>query len=286
MKLARLILLSALFLTPAAVQVAHATGSVQADPGNLYDDAPQAAPEVKAPPSLGEKPAAEKTELIQNYTSVTYDNLARTLWAMNAHALDDDLMVDNFLRITECNLYGKFYMNEFEWEKIREATRKYLMKYKEEFPRRYEYIQPLFLDRYDTTLKGFALMKDSAFYQSTRIEIADGVYHRSKCASEAIRHVQGYPDSVVLTTRRPFKLTFIRVNEALAKEYLSFVKGRYNDPRQGRPAFMRIRIRLDQHLPDLYISQGVYSNYGGVIETIEIFADRDLMFKLYEQAVY
>lgn len=307
MKLARLILLTALFIAPASLQVASATeapaaapatgetapapaGTVQAEPGNLFDDAPAKNPitdtEPVPPPSLGERPAAEKTELIQDYVSITYDNLARTLWAMNVHALDDDLMVDNFLRITECNLYNKFFMNEFEWEKIRDATRKYLMKYKEDFPRRYEYIQPLYLDRYDFALKGFELMKDSAFIQSTRLEMAANVYYKSKCGGEAIRHVQGYPDSVVLTTRRPFKLSFIRVNEALAKEYLAFVKGRYNDPKRGRPAFMRIRVRLDQHLPDLQISQGTYSNYGGVIETIEVFADRDLMFKLYEQAVY
>ncbi len=309
MKLTRLILLTALFLASASLGAAQATeapaapapaaaetpasaeGTVQAEPGNLYDDA---APGKNAitdaepvpPPTLGERPAAEKTELIQNYVSITYDNLARTLWAMNVHALDDDLMVDNFLRITECNLYNKFFMNEFEWEKIRDATRKYLMKFKEDFPRRYEYIQPLYLDRYDFALKGFELMKDSAFTQSTRLEMASNVYYKSKCGSEAIRHVQGYPDSVVLTTRRPFKLSFIRVNEALAKEYLAFVKGRYNDPKRGRPAYMRIRVRLDQHLPDLQISQGLYSNYGGVIETIEVFADRDLMFKLYEQAVY
>ena len=306
MKLARLILLTALFLSPATAQLARATeeaapsaeaapaakGTVQAEPGNLYDDAPAATgaltnPDAnQAPPSLGERPASEKTELIQNYVSITYDNLARTLWAMNVHALDDDLMVDNFLRITECNLYNKFYMNEFEWDKIRDATRKYLMKYKEDFPRRYEYIQPLYLDRYDFALKGFSLMKESAFTQSTRLEMAANVYYKSKCGGEAIRHVQGYPDSVVLTTRRPFKLSFIRVNEALAKEYLAFVKGRYNDPKHGRPAYMRIRVRLDQHYPDLHISQGTYSNYGGVIETIEVFADRDLMFKLYEQAVY
>ena len=308
MKLARLLLLTAFFLIPASGQVSYATeaapadvtapaavvpptGTVEAAPGDFSDDTPAGAgltnPEAhQAPPSLGETPNAEKTKLIQNYTSVSYDNLARTLWAMNVHALDDDFMVDNFLRITECNLYNKFFMNEFEWEKIRDATRKYLMKYKEDFPRRYEYVQPLFLDRYDFALKGFSLMKDSAFHQSTRIEFASNVYMKSKCGNEALRHVQGYPDSAILTTSRPFKLTFIRVNEALAKEYLSFVKGRYNDPKHGRPAYMRIRIRLDQHLPDVYIAQGVNSNYGGVIETIEIFADRDMMFKLYEQAVY
>lgn len=275
--------------TAAGEEKGGQAGEVEASP--LYED-PIPVIKTEMPHEEDEKtapvevPLIDKTNLVQTYFEVNYDNLVRTLWAMNAHALDDDLMIDNYLKVTECNLYRKFYMSEFEWQKIRGATRKYLMKYKDTFPKRYEYVQPIFLDRYDFSLRGFSLMPDSVYQQTTRLEIASGVFRNAKCGDSLPSAITGYPDHVALTIRRPFKLSFIRVNEALAKEYLAFLKNRFNNAESGRPAFVRFRVRLDKLLPDSSEAQALYTNYEGVVESIEIFADRDLMFKLYEQAVY
>jgi hypothetical protein len=45
-------------------------------------------------------------------------------------------------------------------------------------------------------------------------------------------------------------------------------------------------VRFDQFVGENYTGQKMYGSFAGAIETIEVFADRDMMFKLYEQALY
>lgn len=242
----------------------------------------------KAPERVPEFGGAAKdsTEILQPYVPPTYDSLARAFWSLNVYSTDEEPMIDNFLMITECDLYRKFYTNEFEWKKIREATRIYLDKYKSSFTRRFEYTQPIFLDRYDFKLKGFSLMEKNVFQTSTKIEVASNLATTVKCSDIDYNNVPGYPSAMMLSVRTPFKLSFIRVNEDLAQEFLKIGDEKNLDLSGGRPAYIRFRIRADRYYGLTYVSQRPYANFGGVIETIEVFGDPDLMFKLYEQALY
>lgn len=244
--------------------------------------APTPAPAV-APPQEQEY---KKSEAIQAYVQPSYANLARTLWALNVHSTDNDVAIDDFLMISECGLYSRFYKNEFEWKKIREATRDYLSKHKSSFPRRYEYVQPLMLDRYDFSLKGFGLMPGSDFKSSDRLEMATNLKNSSECPEVSYDYVKGYPSDMMVILKQPFKLSFVRVNEDLAQEYLKILTDREINITKGRPAYLRIRVRFDRYIGNDRTGQGDYAILGGVLETIEVFADRDLMFKLYEQAFY
>jgi hypothetical protein len=217
------------------------------------------------------------------YVSPSLENFSKTLWLFDAHTLDNSEAVDNYLKITECKLYSRFHGNEFEWRKIREAARKYLGEYKAQFPRYYEYVQPLRLERYDFSLKGFPIANEQQFNSATRLQImgaSDGV---NKCG-ELVGKIDGYPNSIVLTTKQPFNLTFIRVPEELAKEYLRMLEGKKVDTRHNRPAYVFFRVRLDQFLETGEESNIYFTNYGGEIEKIEVFADRAMMYPLYEQS--
>lgn len=233
-----------------------------------------------APPQT--PPAAKAVEEImaQPYVDVTLENISRTMWAMSAFAITDDKAVDDFLKINECRLYDRYYGNEFEWKKIRETTRQYLDQYRGTFPRRYEYVQPLVLGRYDFSLKGFSVAPESLYPPSTRLEVGAALHARTECEEKNIvtRGGDVYPDSVILTMKTPFHLNFVRVNEALAKEYLNMVEDKQVGNSKGRPAYIRFRLRLDN-----YLGPG---EFAGILETIEVFADRELMFKLYEQTLY
>jgi hypothetical protein len=226
------------------------------------------------------------TQALQSYVQPSYINLARSLWALNAHSLTNDLAVDDFLMISECGLYKRFYNNEFEWKKIREATRDYLSKNKNTFPRHFEYIQPLMLDRYDFSLKGFRLMPGSVFVSSDRLEMAKNLKSEVACKGMSYGYIDGYPSDMMIILKQPFKLDFVRVNEDLAQEYLKIISEREIRLNEGRPAYIRFRVRFDRYLGDNEVGQHEYAIFGGVLETIEVFADRDLMFKLYEQAFY
>lgn len=229
---------------------------------------------------------SKETEAIQSYVQPSYINLARTLWALNVHNLDNNKAIDDFLMISECGLYSRFYNNEFEWKKIREATRDYLSKHKNSFSRRFEYVQPLLLDRYDFALKGFLIMPGSEFASSGRLEMSKNLKNQKECDGITYDYIKDYPGGMMVLLKQPFKLDFVRVNEDLAQEYLKILADRGTNIKEGRPAFIRFRVRFDRYIDTDQIGQNEYAIFGGVLETIEVFADRDLMFKLYEQAFY
>lgn len=242
--------------------------------------------QTASPPPSVQQQTNEKGELMETYAPPTFSNISRLFWALNVYSTDNDQLIDDFLKITECDLFTRFYTNEFEWRKIRQATRAYLSKYKSNFPRKFEYIQPIYLDRYNFDLKGFPLQAGSNFEASTRMEMAARMDNGERCGGYDITHLDGYPRAAVLTIKTPFKLSFIRANEDLAKEYLKMLDEKGIDQRHGRPAYIRFRVRFDRYIGMEYNNQIKHGNFGGTIESIEVFADRDLMFKLYEQSLY
>lgn len=217
------------------------------------------------------------------YVPPTFDNIARVLWALDVKDLYDDKAVDGYLQVAECNLFQKFYSNEFRWKKIREGTRDYLEKYKNKFPRRFEYVQPLFLDRYDFALKGFPIMPEQQFVGATRLQFSGNFHGATKCPGLFLPNFPGYPSGAVLNLKAPFNLSFVRVPEALAKEYLKMVEDIVIRPSEGRPAFIRFRIRLDQFLSEEDRDHGHFANFLGDLEKIEVFADSELLLPLYSQ---
>lgn len=221
--------------------------------------------------------------LTAEYVPPTYDNIARVLWALEAKDLFDDKAVDGYLQITECHLFQKFYANEFRWKKIREGTRDYLEKYKSRFPRRFEYVQPISLDRYDFALKGFPIMPDQQFVGATRLQFSGNFQGATKCPDVILQNFSGYPSGAVLNLKTPFNLSFVRVPEVLAKEYLKIVEEINIKPSEGRPAYIRFRIRVDQFLSEESIDQGNFANFSGALEKVEVFADRELLLPLYTQ---
>lgn len=222
--------------------------------------------------------------LSAEYISPTYDNIARVLWALEVKDLFDDKAIDGYLQIAECHLFQKFYSNEFRWKKIREGTRDYLEKYKSKFPRRFEYVQPISLDRYDFALKGFPIMPEQQFVGATRLQFSANAQGATKCPEVLLPNFSGYPSGAVLNLKTPFNLSFVRVPEVLAKEYLKMVENIAVRAYEGRPAFIRFRIRVDQFLNEESIDQGNFANFSGALEKIEVFADRELLLPLYTQS--
>ena len=83
------------------------------------------------------------------YLPTTLENLAKLYWAVGKFTVDDDVAVDNYLRITECPIVLQYFHNDFEWQKIREATRQNLLSHMAGFPRHFEIVEEISLGDYD-----------------------------------------------------------------------------------------------------------------------------------------
>jgi len=89
------------------------------------------------------------------YILGTYLELTKLYWTLNKFDINDNQAIENFLIITECDLYKRYHDNEFEWTQIIEDTRKYIANNLPMWPTTYEIIIPLYLDRYDIENKIF-----------------------------------------------------------------------------------------------------------------------------------
>lgn len=218
------------------------------------------------------------------YTQVTYDNLYRLVWSYDAYALSNDEALTVFLKITECNLYNKFFQNEFEWEKIKFATREYLKNNKDKVSRYYEYVQPIFMGRYDYSLQGFPIMDATKNFRSQKnFQFASFFSGKTSCGAYNINS-QNYPASAVLSVTSPLNLSFIRVPLPLAQKYIEW-RGRQGISTQdNRQAFIRYRIRIDDYDGIRSFGSGMKAfGFRGKLLRLDVFADQEMLLPLYNQ---
>ena len=116
---------------------------------------------------LAEEPQEESIV----YVEPTYANYAKTYWRLKKFDVNDDAAVDNFMKITECDLYKEFAHNEFEWRGIRQASRNYLEGNKKNFPVHFRFVQPISLGEYDFERGGFRIAREHAMNSINRFRM-------------------------------------------------------------------------------------------------------------------
>lgn len=216
------------------------------------------------------------------YQQVTYANLYRLAWAMNIYKFSDTVALDNFLKISECKLYQNFYNNEFEWERIRKATREYFEKYDGKTSMYYEYVQPILLGRYDTSLQGFPVQESEKYAALKTLQLANYRNGDTSCGRVNLDRYK-YPSSALLNIISPLSLTFIRVPKELAEEYIEWRGKEGVEKGYGRQAFIRFRVRVDSYGGMHPSSGGNEFIFNGRLMQIDVFADMDMLMPLYNQ---
>lgn len=230
-------------------------------------------------PSTG-KPVKKNVE--HTYTQITYDNLYRLAWSYGAYGPDDIDALNIYLMVTECNLYKKFFANEFEWEKIRIATRDYLKNNKTKVPRYYEYVQPIFLGRYDYSLQGFPIIDAESFKGQKNFQFASFRGGSTLCGVFSFDFAR-YPSTGVLTVDSPMNFSFVRVPLKLAQKYVEWRAKQGLGDADNRQAYIRYRIRVDDY-NGIRTFEGFNAfNFSGRLLRIDVFADQDLLLPLYNQ---
>lgn len=215
------------------------------------------------------------------YVEPSLQNISKLYWKKNVLKEENDVAVDNFLRINECGIYEKFYEDDFEWQRIREAARDMISDNKEDFPYKFKMLIPIDLGRYDMLRKGFPLINKTAFKDLRRIEIGGNSNAKPICGEDGV--IDFYPRNLILILNKPFSYEFVELDEHVAQAYI--VRQKYDPvkrPRElqnkhfDRLAFARIRITFSEY-------QGVTRGSDafplavmfGKLDGIDIFEDPD-----------
>ncbi|HUY68880.1 MAG TPA: DUF4852 domain-containing protein [Alphaproteobacteria bacterium] len=84
-----------------------------------------------------------------DYAAPTLANLAHTLVRFGAFDLTDDNLLDQYAMITDCDIYQRFYGNDFQWQRVRKLIRQDIKLNIGSYPIDYGYDAEMQLDRYD-----------------------------------------------------------------------------------------------------------------------------------------
>lgn len=85
----------------------------------------------------------------EDYIKPNWPDLLRTLVRLKSIDLHDQNLLDEYVIISECDLYKSFYSDDFKWNKVRVALSADAEQNVSKFPVSYRFDTKLQLDRYD-----------------------------------------------------------------------------------------------------------------------------------------
>ncbi|HNQ91786.1 MAG TPA: DUF4852 domain-containing protein [Alphaproteobacteria bacterium] len=218
-----------------------------------------------------------------HYVETSYSNINKLLWLLGVYKTDNKEDVESYIKISECNLYLKYYRDDFEWRKVLLASQSYLEKYSPGFSNYFEIVQPLRIDRYDFDLKGFMLDPPGELANVGALQMygmSGG--SNTECGNIAVGSAK-YTGSAVLKLKSPINISYIRIDPELAKEYLRYIEGKQGDL-NDKPAYIRYRVRVDRYITTQNIDRVGRSHiFSGKVLQVDIFADREMFLPLFSQ---
>lgn len=242
-----------------------------------------AATQTSEQQSLPPEPDADVTilrdEYAGKYSPSTLESLAKLYWRLGAFDMEDDEAIGNYIKIVECSLYAEYYTDDLEWREIVNAMRDHIAKTRDTFPVSIQFVLPVHLGKYDTTLGGFPLINKTGFKEAKRVQIDSVDRDREICHSRAA--INDYPLSVMLIVQQPFTLDFVNIDEHVAQAYILRKKSEYSAlpehvrlQKYERDAYLRLRISFSQYHGSIRGEQGrLLSILHGRIDGYDLFED-------------
>ena len=172
----------------------------------------------------------------ETYVEPSWANLMHTMARLNAFDVDDDVLIDDYAIITECQLYQNFYTDDFKWNQVRAALRENIQKHGNEFPLSYAYRGEVQLDRYDFKEKLFRFTDGSVIRNINAVPMlqADAV----DCGKA---HIKNMPKSFRAMLATPFTILGLSIDADAAQKLLNDMKAAGNN---SRNMFVRFNITV------------------------------------------
>ncbi len=214
------------------------------------------------------------------YQESNIQNFSKLYWLKNVFSFDDDTAIDNFVMINECDFYQQYLKDDFNWEKVRDATREIIKEDIPTYSDKYKIIVPVDLGRYDPKKKGFPIINGTQFEDLRHVEVGG----RKDRVCGRVRDVKKYPRSISFILNEPLSYKFVSIDEDVAQALILRDKNKsildkpkeLRSQRFNRLVFARVRMSFLQY-------QGVVtgdnkrpaSTIFGEIDGIDIFENQD-----------
>lgn len=222
-----------------------------------------------------------------DYIDPDFENLSHAYWAIGKFLETNNKAVDNFLLINECDLYQKYYYNEFEWAKLREAARLHIRRNLATFPTTFEILVPIKLGQYDTSKEQFDILEESQMTATRRIDV---MVNDPAPVCGVSDEIEDYPRNMIVVLSRPFALLNLPVKREVANDFIdnSFEDLNLNQVSKlrTRTAYLRLKIRLSQYKETIYMQQaGKRAVVMATLEGVEVYGDKKRSKLLYSKTI-
>lgn len=239
-------------------------------------------------PARAERQAV-KVDEAKPYVKANHQNFSRLYWALGKFEIQDDQAIDEFIKINDCGFFEQYYFDDFEWDRVREATRNYIKTNLAEFPTRFEIIRPIELGTYDVEGQYFDILPDFKADEVKQISFYTYQDRLAPCVDYEL--YKRYPFELILSLTRPFTFTEVPVETELAKLYLEDLERQFEnlnfktkEQRYKRVVYMNIKAQMVRYKTTKYASAadgGAKAVVFGRIDAIEIYSDPALTRPLY-----
>lgn len=153
------------------------------------------------------------------YEEPTIGTLSHLYWALGMMDYENDEHLDYFLRINECDIQQNYGGNEYEWKRIRNATRDFIKRNVKDFPTRFELALPVRLEEYDMKRKAFRIKEEDQIMAARRFELLAKDFSRMTCWIKS-KEIPGYPKGLIIELSRPFSITYVPAPPDMALDFI------------------------------------------------------------------
>ena len=209
------------------------------------------------------------------YQPISYPALAKMVWRYQTYKTDNDNALDEFIRISNCNLYNKYFENDFLWGNIREGVRRDLDYYSYQLPNRFEIKTAIPLGRYNFDRAAYVV--DDAFKMDNAGSIEIPISgEQAPCGTSAI-----IPGMMKFAADNKFALYEIPVPVNEAEQLLNKIKKyRYEGVFKGSDRTLAARFRISINGVRLLWNKEKSETHGvvfqGQLDEIAFFSDPEM----------
>lgn len=240
-------------------------------------------------------PTEEQGTEPEDYVEPNWANLARMYWALGMMDINNQAHIDNFLLLTECEMYTTYKKNEMEWEDIREASKKSLIREAMKTPTIISVFIPLQLGQYNVEGEFFEVKKAESGVDEARV-IKTEYNRRNQGTCGKVGNIEGYPPNLILVLNRPFSLPRVPMERELARLFLADIASKARPVSESqrqkaqanlkRNAYLEFLIRI-HGFSEIVILPGAspHAQVFAEIERIRVFADSQKQTLLYDEDI-
>lgn len=206
----------------------------------------------------------------QTYAPLTYSNVTKTLVRFGALNLNNDKIMDDYIKLNDCDFFFKNFRDDFALQKRRQQLRAEVPKKMGTFPDAYYFSAPMRLDRYDFKTRVFMLESKSQLHNINTFQLVK-ISRNNVCIKE--QRLESLPEEVGVVLDQPVTLEGLPISEEQSKKLVDSMNARKNFQ---RVIYARFSVVLVYAEPLDVTTPRVRYNAEAQLLSIEFFEDEKM----------